>query len=333
MNYDNYQKLEEISMIQREHPKIKSGLHPRNKHRERYDFKQLIVSCPQLANFVHKNIYGDESIDFFNPSAVKMLNKALLKHFYNITNWIIPDGYLCPPIPGRAEYIHQVADILGNSNNRKIPLGLKIKCLDIGVGANCIYPLIGCSEYGWSFIGADIDPVAIESANKIIESNPFLRGKIGLRLQINYKDIFRGIIQNDEHFDLTVCNPPFHASKAQAQSSTLRKLKNLNDKNIKQPILNFGGQNNELCCDGGEEEFVCNMIRQSKQFSTNCFWFSTLISKDSNLKRVNEALKKAEAAEVKTIPMIFGNKTSRIVVWTFLNLTQQKEWIDKWWLL
>ena len=320
-------------MIQREHPKIKSGLHPRNKHRERYDFNQLIINCPELSHFVHKNIYGDESIDFFNPNAVKMLNKELLKHFYNISNWNIPDGYLCPPIPGRAEYIHQVADILGNSNNGQIPFGPKIKCLDIGVGANCIYPIIGCSEYGWSFIGADIDPVAIESASRIIESNPFLEGKIGLRLQRNYKDIFCGIIQNDEHFDLTVCNPPFHASKEQAQSGTLRKLKNLKDKNTKKLVLNFGGQNSELWCDGGEELFVSEMIRQSKQFSTDCFWFSTLISKDSNLKKVNEALQKAEAVEVKTIPMIFGNKTSRIVVWTFLNHKQQKEWKNKKWLL
>ena len=322
-------------MIQnkREHPKFKSGLHPRNKHRERYNFKQLIATSPELAHFVHNNIYQDDSIDFFNPNAVKMLNKALLKHFYNISNWNIPDGYLCPPIPGRAEYIHQVADILGNSNNGQIPLGSKIKCLDVGVGANCIYPIIGSNDYGWSFIGADIDPVAIESASRIIESNPFLEGKIGLRLQRNYKDIFCGIIQNDEHFDLTVCNPPFHASKEQAQSGTLRKLKNLKDKNTKKLVLNFGGQNSELWCDGGEELFVSEMIRQSKQFSTDCFWFSTLISKDSNLKKVIEELIKSEAAEVKTIPMFFGNKTSRIVVWTFLNPSQQKEWVSKRWLM
>ena len=27
------------------HPKVKSELHPRNQHRERYDFKLLIESC------------------------------------------------------------------------------------------------------------------------------------------------------------------------------------------------------------------------------------------------------------------------------------------------
>ena len=167
-------------ITKKEHPKEKSSLHPRNKHRERYDFKQLIDSCPELGQFVKLNNYKDESIDFFNPEAVKMLNKALLKHYYGIDNWDIPKNYLCPPIPGRADYIHHIADLLGSNNSEfqrnKIPTGNKIKCLDIGVGANCVYPIIGNKEYGWSFVGTDIDPVSIESANKIIEMNPFLKG-------------------------------------------------------------------------------------------------------------------------------------------------------------
>jgi len=35
--------------------------------------------------------------------------------------------------------------------------------------------------------------------------------------------------------------------------------------------------------------------------------------------------------EVKTIPMGQGNKTSRIVAWTFLSKEQQKEWRNKRW--
>lgn len=315
----------------KEHPKVKSRLHPRNKHRERYDFKQLINTCPELAQFVKLNKYNDESIDFSNPEAVKMLNKALLKHFYDIKNWDIPQGYLCPPIPGRADYIHYIADLLQISNYGKIPKGEKIKCLDIGVGANCVYPIIGNKEYGWSFIGSDIDPVAIENANKIIESNSNLKTIVDLRLQNNPKDFFYGILQKDELIDLSVCNPPFHASLAEAQSGTLRKLSNLNQKKITKPVLNFGGQNNELWCEGGEERFVREMIRESKKFSTSCFWFSTLISKQSNLKSAYKALEKAEAVEVKTIPMGQGNKTSRIVAWTFLAKEQQNKWRNTRW--
>ncbi len=311
----------------KEHPKEKTELHSRNRHRERYDFKQLIESCPELIPFVMLNSYNDESIDFFDPEAVKMLNKALLKHYYCISHWDIPKNYLCPPIPGRADYIHHIADVLGSSNKGKIPTGSQIKCLDIGVGANCIYPIIGNKEYGWSFVGSEIDTVAIESANRIIEGNPLLKGKIEIRLQRNPQDIFTGIIQKDELFDLTICNPPFHASLAKAQSGTLRKLTNLSHKKITKPMLNFGGQNNELWCEGGEYRFVKEMISQSKQFSASCLWFSTLLSKTSSLKGVEEALKRAEAVEVKVIPMGQGNKKSRIVAWTFFAGEQQKKWI------
>lgn len=313
----------------KEHPKEKPGLHPRNRHRGRYDFKTLIDSYPGLAPFVHLNNYNDESIDFSNAKAVLALNKALLKRYYNIENWNIPAGFLCPPIPGRADYIHNIADLLANSNGGRIPVGNQIKCLDIGVGANCIYPIIGHQEYGWSFVGSDIEPVAVKSANEIIASNPALKENVEIRLQSGLKDIFLGIIQPDEFFDLTICNPPFHASFEEAQKGTLRKLSNLKGKRITHAALNFGGKNKELWCDGGEETFVQKMISQSKQFATSCFWFSTLISKQSNLKGVYAALKKAEAIDVKTIPMSHGNKISRIVAWTYLSCEQQQKWVEK----
>jgi len=307
-------------MLQKkEHPKEKPGLHPRNKHRTRYNFKELIRSSPALAPFVRLNDYEDESIDFANAEAVMLLNKALLKQYYGVDYWSIPPGYLCPPIPGRADYIHYIADLLGSYNNGVIPTGPQIKCLDIGVGANCIYPIIGNKEYGWSFVGSDIEPVAIQSAASVIETNARLKGKVELRLQPNSKDIFRGVIRTGEHFDLTICNPPFHASWEEAQAGTLRKLSNLKGKRITKATLNFGGKNKELWCEGGEEKFVQKMITQSKLMASSCFWFSTLIAKSSHLNSVYSALKKVEAVDVRTIPMHQGNKVSRIVAWTYVN--------------
>ncbi len=312
-------------------PTEKPGLHIRNKHRERYNFKELIGSCSELAPFVKQNEYNDESIDFANAEAVLMLNKALLKHYYGIANWNIPKGYLCPPIPGRADYIHHIADLLGTCNKGKIPFGQQIKCLDIGMGANCIYPIIGNKEYGWSFVGSDIDMVAIQSAKEIVEANPSLNGNIELRFQPNSNDIFKGIIQKEEYFDLSICNPPFHGSLEEAQSGTLRKLSNLNQKRITKPTLNFGGQNHELWSEGGEEKFVQNMISQSLEYSTSCFWFSTLISKQSLIKKIHYELQNTGAYEIKTINMQQGNKTSRIVAWTFLTPNQQKIWVKARW--
>lgn len=315
----------------KEHPSEKSGLHPRNKHRERYNFKVLTKSCPELAPFVRVNEYQDESIDFSNPQAVLLLNKALLKHFYGIDYWTIPTGYLCPPIPGRADYIHHLAELLGSKNGGKIPTGKHVKCLDIGVGANGIYPIIGHTEYGWSFVGTDVEPLALQSAANIVEKNPSLTESIELRLQKKSTDIFKGILQKDERFDLTLCNPPFHTSLEEAQAGTLRKLSNLKGKRITKATLNFGGKNKELWCEGGEEKFIQTMIVQSKEFSTSCYWFSTLVSKSSHLKKMYATLEAAGALEVKTITMSQGNKTSRLVAWTFLTPKEQKEWMLSQW--
>lgn len=315
----------------KEHRQEKLDLHPRNKHRERYDFNALVSTYPGLAPFVRVNEYGDESVDFSKPEAVMMLNSALLKHFYGIENWHIPSGYLCPPVPGRADYIHHIADLLRSSNHGIIPRGNQIKCLDIGVGANCIYPIIGNREYGWSFVGSDVAPVAVKSATAIAVTNESLKGHIEIRLQPNAHDIFLHIIRKHELFDLTLCNPPFHASLEEAQSGTLRKLNNLNQKRVSKPTLNFGGKHHELWCEGGEEIFVQNMINQSRQVSSSCFWFSTLISKQAHLKSAYRSLKFVEAVDIKTIPMRHGNKISRIVAWTYLTPEQQKRWIDTRW--
>lgn len=315
----------------KEHPKEKTRLHPRNRHRERYDFTELIAHCPELAQYVTRNIYDDESVDFFSPVAVRMLNKALLQTYYGISYWDIPEDYLCPPIPGRADYIHHIADVLSNYSFGKAPTGPKIRCLDIGVGANCVYPIIGHKEYGWSFVGSDIDPVAIASATKIVGQNPTLKDSVELRLQADPKSIFNGIIKRDEYFDLTICNPPFHSSPGDAEAGTLRKLNNLTQGKVTSPVLNFGGNNNELWCEGGEKHFIGNMILQSRDFATSCFIFSTLVSKQSNLKMVYAELSHAGAIDVKTIPMGQGNKSSRLVAWTYLKPLQQKLWVKSRW--
>lgn len=296
----------------------------------RYDFTKLIQECVALKPYVYINDYEDASIDFANYAAVKMLNRALLKSFYNINNWDIPEGYLCPPVPGRADYIHNMADLLASLNNGIIPKGKLVNVIDIGVGANCIYPLIAQFEYGWNFVGSDIDPVAIGSAQKIIAANEQLHDAIQLRLQKNPSSIFKGIWNTDDKFDLSICNPPFHASLAEAQAGTQRKLKNLGYNQTKKPMLNFGGKQMELSCKGGESGFVRQMIKESSAMPLACLWYSTLVSKKENLPAIYQALKMVKAFAVKTIPMAQGQKMSRIVAWSFLNEKEQNEWKKKW---
>lgn len=291
------------------------GLHPRNKHNQNYDFKLLISDYPNLEKYVFINKFGNQTIDFANPDAVRSLNTALLKHYYQIDFYDLPKTNLFPPIPGRADYIHHIADLLAKGINGTLPTGSGIKILDIGTGANCIYPILGHKIYGWTFVGTESDLPAKLTAEKNIEENK-LSPSITIRLQENKRNIFKNIIQSNEKFDCTICNPPFHNSREEATKGTIRKLNNLGKKANGKPVLNFGGQNNELWCEGGELNFITNMIYESVHYKTQCKNFSSLVSKKENLKALFTTLKKVKA-KYEIIEMEQGNKVSRILVWNF----------------
>lgn len=291
---------------------VKPMLHPRNQHREGYDFQRLIVKSPELEAFITRNPRGQMTINFQDAGAVRLLNKALLLTHYEIDFWDIPASYLCPPIPGRVDYIHYLADLLAESNGQKIPRGSDIKALDIGTGASLVYPLTGQHEYGWAFTGVDIDPVSIESARQICEQNGL---NIRIKRQNNPEDIFAAVVGPDDIFHITLCNPPFHASLARAEEGTLRKWRNLGKGHTAE--LNFGGQNAELWCPGGEIGFIARMIEQSMNFAEQCLWFTCLVSKNDNLKPISRLLKKAKVAEFKVVEMAQGQKTSRFIAWTY----------------
>lgn len=305
-------------------PPEKPGLHPRNPHRARYDFAQLARACPALAAFVRPTGHGGDSIDFANPAAVKALNQALLKQFYGVVSWDVSDGYLCPPIPGRADYIHHAADLLAADNRGGIPRGPQVMILDVGVGANCVYPIVGRHEYGWRFVGSEIDALALAHARHLVAENPTLNGQVELRAQALPLAIFRGVVADGETFDLALCNPPFHASPTAAQAGTARKVRNLHKGKRIEPILNFGGQAAELWCDGGELAFVRRMIAESAQIPAACGWFTSLVSKAANLPAIYRALQAAKATDVRTLAMTQGQKQSRIVAWTFLREEQRR---------
>ncbi|HJV88853.1 MAG TPA: 23S rRNA (adenine(1618)-N(6))-methyltransferase RlmF [Holophagaceae bacterium] len=294
----------------------KPGLHLRNRHRDRYDFTLLVKACPELARFVVTSPRGERTVDFADPAAVKLLNRALLKQVYGVEGWDVPEGYLCPPIPGRADYLHHLADLL--ATGPKIPKGPQVRVLDIGTGANLVYPLIGHREYGWSFVGTDIDGRALESAQRILQANPDLAKVVELRRQEDATRIFEGLLRPGERFDLCMCNPPFHASAAEAREGTERKWRNLGrEEGDRRPRLNFGGQGSELWCPGGEAAFVRRMVEESARMPEACRWFTALLSKSENLKAVTRALHVAKVRETKIIDMAQGQKRSRIVAWTY----------------
>lgn len=280
-------------------------MHHNNLHQKSYNFDQLQACTPALSDYVFVNEYGTKTIDFSNAKAVKALNKAILDHFYHIKHWDLPEGYLCPPIPSRVDYIHHIADLMGSKNT--------CKGLDIGVGANCIYPLLASRIYKWNMVGTDISEASVEIAKQnALKSQT--ESDIDIRLQPTPANIFEGIIRTDEYFDFTICNPPFFSSEEEAQKATMQKNKRLHlGKNT---ARNFGGISNELWCNGGEALFVKRMIKQSVAFKKQVGHFTTLISKSKHLPKLLKQLDKLNAIH-KVVNMQQGNKKSRILVWSF----------------
>jgi 23S rRNA (adenine1618-N6)-methyltransferase len=292
-------------------------MHPRNRHGDGYDFPALIAASPELGGFVAPTGHGGDSIDFADPAAVKALNRTLLKTYYGISRWDLPAGYLCPAVPGRADYIHHLADLLATDRGGVIPRGPGVTVLDVGVGANCIYPIIGVHDYGWRFVGADVDPVALRNAGKIISAHPALAQRVQCRLQRSPSALFHGITLAGEIFDACVCNPPFHASAAAAAAGTRRKVRHLTGKTVREVTLNFGGAPAELWCAGGELAFLRRMVAESATVPRLCRWFTTLVSKSDHLAALEQALRQVRAADVRTIAMAQGQKKSRILAWRF----------------
>jgi 23S rRNA (adenine1618-N6)-methyltransferase len=306
-------------------PAGKAELHPRNRHHGRYDFAPLVRASPELIGFLRPNPHGDRTIDFANPAAVKALNRALLRHFYGITSWDLPPGCLCPPIPGRADHLHHAADLLAADNHGTIPRGPEIAVLDIGTGANCIYPILGHHEYGWRFVASEIDPAALRNARRIVAENPTLAGFVDCRHQAAAGAIFRGIVRPGERFALTLCNPPFHASAREAAAGSQRKARNLGTSTT----LNFGGTHNELWCPGGELAFVRRMIAESATRPDTALWFTTLVSNTANLPALRRALVNVRALDVRIVPMAQGQKQSRLLAWTFLPAAARHAWRER----
>jgi 23S rRNA (adenine1618-N6)-methyltransferase len=298
-------------------PSEKTFLHPRNPHRLAYDFPRLTKVCPDLAAFVRPGPNGQSTIDFGDPAALKSLNRALLVTYYGLVWWDIPAGSLCPPIPGRADYIHHVADLLAEGRPGGPPHGPQVLVLDIGVGANCIYPLIGRHEYGWRFVGSDCNAQALAAARRIVEATPGLDQAIELRLQPDRLAIFAGVMGPEERFDLSLCNPPFHPSAQAARQANGRRRAKQGLDGRPGPALNFGGQADELWCPGGELAFIRRMIAESAQHGRQCRWFTSLVSSRDSLPGIHAQLKNSRVAESRIIPLATGQKASRIVAWRF----------------
>lgn len=280
-------------------------MHSKNPFNIDYNFDSLVAQHEPLSLFVYTNQYGNQTINFANNEAVKSLNTALLKDQFGITYWDIPENNLCPPIPGRFDYLLHVADLLSKTD---------VHLLDIGTGANLIYPILAASHFKWKCTASEVNTESLSNAQEIITRNPTLKN-IELRLQQFKSHILEHIILPTDVFDVVVCNPPFFKNRSDAEQSNRRKFQNLdlNEKNTN----NFGGLSNELWYKGGEEAFIKKMAEESIQFKDQVHWFTSIVSRKENLKNIKRAINKTNPTDVRIVEMQHGNKQSRFIAWTF----------------
>lgn len=171
-----------------------TALHVRNRHRLGYDMARLGIRHPALNHFLFERPDGVLTVDFSHPSAVSALNAALLSVDYGI-EMSLPPGYLVPAVPGRADYVHILADLLAEEGSGRVPQGEAIVGLDVGVGASGIYPLLAHAEYGWRFIGIDVSAQALENCGRLARLN---RVQLELRRQNDARFILRSVLRNTD---------------------------------------------------------------------------------------------------------------------------------------
>ncbi|KAJ0667876.1 putative 23S rRNA (adenine(1618)-N(6))-methyltransferase [Helianthus annuus] len=303
----------------------KRSIHPRNKYSDNPpDFTLLASLYPSFQPYVFYSREGKPKIDWKDFNATRELTRVLLLHDHSIT-WWIPDGQLCPTVPNRSNYIHWIEDLLSSDiipnyhGDNNI-----IKGFDIGTGANCIYPLLGASLLGWSFVGSDVTDVALEWAEKNVKNNPQISKLIEIRkvdieeelTNQNTNDggsytgppILLGVVKNNEKFDFCICNPPFFETMDEA---------GLN------PNTSCGGTPAEMVCPGGEQAFISRMIQDSVQLKQSFRWYTSMVGKKSNLKSLISKLREVGVTVVKTTEFVQGQTSRWGIAWSFIPPTKK----------
>ncbi|XP_024017386.1 U6 small nuclear RNA (adenine-(43)-N(6))-methyltransferase isoform X1 [Morus notabilis] len=311
-------------------------IHPKNKYSENPpDFSLLASLYPSFHTFVFYSSDGRPRIDWTDFNATRELTRVLLLHDHSL-NWWIPDGQLCPTVPNRSNYIHWIEDLLLSNIIPKTEINRdKVRGFDIGTGANCIYPLLGASLLGWSFVGSDVTDVALEWAERNVKDNPHISELIEIRRvesgentlsvedsqngrssgsesKIQFTDndtrycglpILVGVVRDGEKFDFCMCNPPFFETMDEA---------GLN------PKTSCGGTPEEMVCPGGERAFITRIIEDSSVLKQTFRWYTTMVGRKSNLKFLISKLREVGVSIVKTTEFFQGQTCRWGLAWSFV---------------
>ncbi|CAH0058543.1 unnamed protein product [Clonostachys solani] len=265
------------------------------------DFKVLGRLDPDLAA-----VLKGRELDFDDPASVMQLTKTLLKLDFDL-NIELPDDRLCPPVANRHNYILWLKNLLDTSSYEKP--GRKAVGIDIGTGASCIYPLLGCTQRPWSFVASDIDAKSLDYARENVKRNE-LTHRINVLARTQDDPMIPLQDANLSSADFTMTNPPFYASKDELLESAAQKSR--------KPFTACTGSETEMVTTGGEVAFVGKILDESLELRDRVQWYTCMVGFLSSATRLVERLKKEGIDNYAVTEFVQGSKTRRWAVgWSF----------------
>ncbi|KAG7163978.1 RNA N6-adenosine-methyltransferase METTL16-like [Homarus americanus] len=144
-------------------PKLNKFMHQRNRYRTPPSFKKLATQYPEFREHCTYDLSGKVHLDFKNPKAVRALTTCLLDQDFGLKSLYLMTH------AARYDSEHMVVGA------------------DIGVGAACIYPLLGAKQFGWCMLGTETDQLSYGSATTNVLNN-------NLQDRVFVKKVENGII-------------------------------------------------------------------------------------------------------------------------------------------
>lgn len=280
-------------------------MHPRNLYKDKApNFRALAEKYPEFANCVFKDLKGKCHLDYKSPTSLRQLAIALLKEDFDL-EVEMPLNRLIPTIPLRLNYILWIEDILKELSD------VKGKGIDIGTGATCVYPLLGCKKNGWEFLASEVDETNFTIAEKNIQRNK-MQEKIKVKKVSGKTALLELLEGNAGQFDFCMCNPPFFADHMEAQAITSSR----SDDRAEPSSINTASVG-ESITEGGEAEFIKKIIVESVDFQGKIKIFTSMIGKKTNIPLVKKELRDHKIPNYQTTEFCQGKTMRWGIAWTF----------------